>query len=154
MSQHEMMKSGGSNRREARKGSAFKTPDNCPCVERFKMRVVFKVQDALRPMLPPCTDENGNETECPTLVPVFSVEGAASQAPGHCPCLERLKMRVLLEADSSGAMGLKCVDENGNETECPTGIVPVSPVEGTVSLAGSVWCPCLTHAWGLAPKRG
>lgn len=46
-----------------------------------------------------------------------------------------------------------CVDENGHEKECPTGIVPVVPLEGAVSLAGSVWCPCLTHAWGMAPKE-
>ncbi|AKI99997.1 hypothetical protein ATI61_104585 [Archangium gephyra] len=155
MSQHKMMKTGGSKQRNARnEGAAFTVPENCPCLKRFKVRVVFKTQDSIEPMRPPCVDENGNETECPTLVPVFSVEGTASHSPGHCPCLERLKVRVLLEQEAStGTMGLKCVDENGNETECPTGLVPVVPVEEAVSLEGSVWCPCLTHAWGLAPKE-
>ncbi|OJT25149.1 hypothetical protein BO221_12305 [Archangium sp. Cb G35] len=151
MSQQEMTKRGGNHRREARKEAAFKIPDNCPCFERFKVRVVFKAQDPIASMLPPCVDENGNEKECPTLAPVFSVEGAASQAPGHCPCLERLNMRVLLkQEESTGAMGLMCVDENGHEKECPPGLVPVVPREGAASLSGSVWCPCLTHAWGLA----
>jgi len=154
MSQHKMMKRGGSKQRNARtEGAAFTAPENCPCLKRFKMRVVFKAQGSTEPMSSPCVDKDGNETECSPLVPVFSVEGATSQAPGHCPCLERLDVRVQLKKEPSGTMGLMCVDKNGNETECPTGIVPVLPVEGAVSLASSVWCPCLTQAWGLTPKK-
>ncbi|HEX5749027.1 MAG TPA: hypothetical protein VFZ09_22490 [Archangium sp.] len=154
MSQDKVMKSGRGNWRNARKEVAFKVPENCPCLKRFKMRVVFKAQDSSESMGALCVDKDGKEVECPTLVPVFSVEGSASQAPGQCPCLERLHVRVRLEQEpSTGAMGLLCVDKDGKEVECPTGIVPVLPVEGAASLTGSVWCPCLTHALGLAPKQ-